>query len=546
MRRRTLNASETNISLFPFLAVLICTMGVLILLLVIASHAADESERARAAAVAVEDEEQFASLENDLALSELKTNALLSARDRKRRELQQARLRRAVIEQELGALQTQFDDAQRQAANLAAVKQLDPGAIEADLETARHNVQLAEAEWTQVRTQLASQPTLYCIVPHQSIHGTRRRPIYLECTADQVVLQPSGISIALDELSPPLLPGNPLETALITVRNYWSKYHIAGDQGEPYPLLIVRPDGARAYALARRAMQNWDDEFGYELIEADKRLDFGAEDRQLSAELNSTLRTARRQYAAIRAAAAQIAAQRSAAQLTHRPAGLEASQTGGFVQTGQNHSIGRGTREATQAVDRDGESAIDGANHSTHDRPGDRSVASTEARWENSRPGDARAQPDFAPRNGADTPEYSRGADPANSRSILPFSASPATPPLSEQRGQNWALPTYQPNATAYRRAIRIYCSAKEVVIESQQAPNSRIAIPLESNPVANADRLVHSIWQLMEGWGIAERNGYWKPELQFIVLADGTTTYQALCQLLRGCGFDLATEEAP
>ena len=43
---------------------------------------------------------------------------------------------------------------------------------------------------------------------------------------------------------------------------------------EPYPLLLVRPNGIIAYYLVRDAMTSWDAEFGYELVGQDWQLDF--------------------------------------------------------------------------------------------------------------------------------------------------------------------------------------------------------------------------------------------------------------------------------
>ena len=58
-------------------------------------------------------------------------------------------------------------------------------------------------------------------------------------------------------------------------------------------------------------------------------------------------------------------------------------------------------------------------------------------------------------------------------------------------------------------------------------------------------DRLVHAVWQVMETWGIAERNGYWKPELRFVVEPGGQSAYQRVRILLDNSGFDVVTTGA-
>ena len=51
---------------------------------------------------------------------------------------------------------------------------------------------------------------------------------------------------------------------------------------EPYPLLLVRPDGIEAYYAARAGMESWGSEFGYELIGGDWKLDYRQPDPQLA------------------------------------------------------------------------------------------------------------------------------------------------------------------------------------------------------------------------------------------------------------------------
>ena len=42
------------------------------------------------------------------------------------------------------------------------------------------------------KSKLAKRPTSYAIVPYDGPNGTHRRPIYIECTAQGVILQPEG------------------------------------------------------------------------------------------------------------------------------------------------------------------------------------------------------------------------------------------------------------------------------------------------------------------------------------------------------------------
>ena len=54
-----------------------------------------------------------------------------------------------------------------------------------------------------------------------------------------------------------------------------------GDTIPPYPMLIVRPDGVGTYSDARAALNEWDDQFGYELVPAEVELAYPAPDPQM-------------------------------------------------------------------------------------------------------------------------------------------------------------------------------------------------------------------------------------------------------------------------
>ena len=61
---------------------------------------------------------------------------------------------------------------------------------------------------------MKQRPKSYAIVPYQGRQGTSRRPIYIECRANDVILQPEGVKLTIDDFRPPIGPGNPLVAAL--------------------------------------------------------------------------------------------------------------------------------------------------------------------------------------------------------------------------------------------------------------------------------------------------------------------------------------------
>ncbi len=194
-------------------------------------------------------------------------------------------------------------------------------------------IDAAKKQVTEAQMEAASRKKSYAIVPYEGPNQTYRRPIYLECREDAVVLQPEGIELYETDFEGPLGPGNPLASALRAVREYLLTNHGFDPQrdGEPYPLLLVRPDGIAAYYAARAAMTSWATDFGYELIEADWKLAYQPPDAQLAKVVQDVLISARaRQQRLIAAAPAAYSKKPKA---TYR-----ASNHGGSVRVGGSAS----------------------------------------------------------------------------------------------------------------------------------------------------------------------------------------------------------------
>ena len=128
----------------------------------------------------------------------------------------------------------------------------------------------------QTQQTAANRPKSYAIVPYDGPNHTRRRPIYIECRGDAVVLQPENIVFDEADFDEPLGPGNPLAAAIRAARQQMLLQGSVDPQnaGEPYPLLLVRPAGIPAYDAALAAMKSWGSEFGYELINDDWQLKY--------------------------------------------------------------------------------------------------------------------------------------------------------------------------------------------------------------------------------------------------------------------------------
>ena len=284
MTRVRARSDSNSVQLFPFLAVLLCMMGALILLLVvIARHArAQASIQGELAAPAAAADEKARREELDW-----RREQLAAQRDRTQAELSERRLELGHFEEHARSLRAELDELERAQGQLDQLASTDENQKrELAARVAAINLQISEtqAKLLRARQQLASQPTSYSIIPYLGPNSTDRPPLYIECRNDRVILQPEGVVLTAEDFEGPLGPINPLASALRAAREHMARNRRtnAGEMGEPYPLLLVRPDGIMAYWMARAALESWGSDFGYELVDADWKLDFKAPDTELA------------------------------------------------------------------------------------------------------------------------------------------------------------------------------------------------------------------------------------------------------------------------
>jgi len=294
MKRRRKQRDNFVQSLFPFLAVLLSTMGALVLLLMLIVNQAQASAKQMAA----EKKTQIEDAESNL---ELVRNSFEEQLDDRRLELERKRLTLQHLEKHIKELIEEVKGIERTAV-LLGQKQSQDKTVEA--ETERQISQL-EKQLTDANIDLKKKldkpegnKPIFAIIPYQGTNGTHRRPIYLECTSQGVTIQPEGVLIGLADLRPPFGPGNPLDAAIRTVRSHFVPANGALTS-TAYPLLVVRPSGVRSYAMARQAMAGWDDQFGYELIDEALELTYPDSEPGIVAEIDQALVLARERQAAL-------------------------------------------------------------------------------------------------------------------------------------------------------------------------------------------------------------------------------------------------------
>jgi hypothetical protein len=329
-----------------------------------------------------------------------------------------------------------------------------------------------------------------------------------------VVIHPERIVLEASDFLGPQGPGNPLDAALRAIRAYHARQASPAAQseaqGEPYPLIIVRPDGVEAYAAARSAMRSWEDEFGYELVDADMVLEFPAPDPELARLLERAVADARSRQAILAAA--------MPSRFPHQSEiGFVASPTrGGFLPQGEPLDRSRVSRQS--GFGRGGDARyVDGA--ASAPVPGEAPPVESQGVGGAMRKGHAEG-----------VPHAQRGE---------------GVSPLAKSRGGNWGLPSTAANATGVVRPIRVACLPDRLIILPERGESRAPEVVLVTSGMAESvDALVGKIWDRIDSWGIAVAGGYWKPELQVQVAQGAEHRFDELRTLLEGSGLEVRRRE--
>ncbi|HZT82402.1 MAG TPA: hypothetical protein VFA26_19390, partial [Gemmataceae bacterium] len=291
-RRKTL-----EVSTFPFLAVLLCTMGALILLLLVLDRRAKAVAlaRARKAAEQQEAKADIDAAERERAEWERRRRALHAALAAQEEELRrqlaevQGRIRAAAADTEAGkeklrgrlerlnAVRAEVVKAEQELAGVTEqASQLDRESESSRAELARMTADLRLLERTVAELKAARErlKQTYSLVPYRGKRGENRRPIYLECAATGMVFHPDK-KVLIGTLTT-------AEQLRAEVERRVQKLQAARPPGappeRPYLLLLVRPDGIVNFYRVQRGLRGVDIDFGYEFIDADWVLDFPTDD----------------------------------------------------------------------------------------------------------------------------------------------------------------------------------------------------------------------------------------------------------------------------
>jgi hypothetical protein len=283
-----------QVSTFPFLAVLLCAMGSLILLLLVMDKRAKAVARMKALQAAVQEDE-----------SEARAAAARKAEwERRRRTLY------ALLEQEDQQIVSQTNAARTRARSTEAetqAREAEHRALEKALEEARARLKQGELELASRRAGLDKQglkkdasskelvrltqelnlleqtvqdlkllhkrdQRTYSLIPYRGKRGDTRKPIYIECAAGRVVFHPDAVV-----LEGPRVRGADVlaEVQRQIKRQLQAAVAVSAKNADrPYLLMLVRPNGITTYFKVLSLLQGMQFDYGYEFVDQDWVLDF--------------------------------------------------------------------------------------------------------------------------------------------------------------------------------------------------------------------------------------------------------------------------------
>jgi len=352
MSRRPKNSQ--TVALFPFLAVLVCTMGSLIFLLLVTTRMIRDrvvpsvAAAPPAAAPAIPDlipsppEREFEpdpasaplpvliepgpalpspaelaaarrnqhqrELDGLIATWQQRLESLNEIREERVQQLSQRQQLQKVASQRVESLQKELAEAEVRLGKLTG----ELSAYAVDKGSARELIEL-EALIRELKRRLRAAQQVesaehqFEVVPFDPVSGTSRRPILIECTANGLRFVPEDVIVRPVDLTGFSPRVNPLLVGSSALVNYWTAWNMRQEnparEPEPYVLLVVRPSGTVAYYVAMKMLSELRQPHGYELIDEETVLNLPPVDpgakaacetavNRLIAERNSVLRQA--------------------------------------------------------------------------------------------------------------------------------------------------------------------------------------------------------------------------------------------------------------
>lgn len=320
---------HNSISLFPFLAVLVCAMGALILLLLVMTRKIRNDQALQAStAAAIAQMETAPDLSGDIQVLESEVEALLDANELLQSETSELKstivvdeTRKNELLRRLNQLQAELEIAKNEtkdqelAKSVQSVRDLTKlekelisklESIEKSLLEKRSRLQTLSLSKERTAVALAEKNSALIslrkavdkaeatppstgtvtMLEFSNPTGTSRTPIVIEVTEKGYELRPTGVLITPPELDNFPMRDNPLLSAVLTAHRHRVGASVTD---EPYVLLLVRPDGCMNFYRAQHILTDARMHFGYELLEADRNIAVGEPDAKEAAKAQQAI-----------------------------------------------------------------------------------------------------------------------------------------------------------------------------------------------------------------------------------------------------------------
>jgi hypothetical protein len=308
---------QNSITLFPFLAVLVCAMGSLILLLLVMTRKIrhdqqaefEQSAQVSAAELPPDRSAELSQLQNEIRAIRASMESRAEANQKLRVVLEE---RQTVVEQQQAELDGLLQKVDAEAAASKSPEQLAASVAELREKEAEllrklskseqalleKRERLAEAEDAGKEAELLLHQKMSALVSlrkqvdeakkkavaatgtetlleFSNATGTSRVPIVVDITKNGFEILPNGIRITPADMESFPVRDNPLLSAILAIHK-----HRSGDSisEEPYVLLLVRPDGCLLFYGAQRILVESKIHYGYELLETDRVVETGEPD----------------------------------------------------------------------------------------------------------------------------------------------------------------------------------------------------------------------------------------------------------------------------
>ena len=287
MRKR----KKLEVSTFPFLAVLLCTMGALILLLLVMDKKAKKAALEKAYEAAwVQSKNLQAKTDIEKQNLESEKNAWIKLKSEQHEELlkKEATLEKeiALLKLELSQLDKNYEKSNSETSSGDLLKKeialtnekskVQSLAKKLELEKANADKNLKENK--ELTEKIASMELIlkemkfsidkdkfaFSIVPYFGKNGLNRKPLYIECNESGILFFPDQTLIPSNDESENLK--NEILNRTSLLREYLQQT-LGPKESTPYLMLLVRPGGITNYWKLQSIIKPMDIDFGYELVD---------------------------------------------------------------------------------------------------------------------------------------------------------------------------------------------------------------------------------------------------------------------------------------